>query len=322
MKGFKNMLYVIEPGVTQQTNLARAVSLAENNQARLTLIDVLPNVSNGLAVVSGRTEAERVQAALLAERTKRLESLCAPYRQRLEMGREVVMGKRFLEVIRTVLRGGYDLVIKPVENPSWTQRLFGSDDMHLLRKCPVPVWLMRPEEKSNYECIVAAVDFDPQDPLTVQQGLTREILDLASGLALSDFADLHLVHAWDAPEAEFVELWSDTPEAASSGLLDGEYLRHQRGMELLREQLEEQLGRDSYDYLTPHFHMLRGTATTVIPELARQLHADLVVMGTVGRSGTRGLLMGNTAESILEQLQCSVLAIKPQGFVSPVTLEA
>jgi len=52
--------------------------------------------------------------------------------------------------------------------------------------------------------------------------------------------------------------------------------------------------------------------------MARQLDADLVVMGTVGRSGIAGLFIGNTAEMVLEQVQCSVLAIKPPGFVSPV----
>jgi nucleotide-binding universal stress UspA family protein len=41
-------------------------------------------------------------------------------------------------------------------------------------------------------------------------------------------------------------------------------------------------------------------------------------MGTVARTGVRGFIMGNTAETVLEQIDCSVLAIKPQGFVTPV----
>jgi universal stress protein E len=45
-------------------------------------------------------------------------------------------------------------------------------------------------------------------------------------------------------------------------------------------------------------------------------------METVGRTGIPGLLMGNTAETILQQVNCSVLAIKPPGFVTPVTLDA
>jgi nucleotide-binding universal stress UspA family protein len=42
-------------------------------------------------------------------------------------------------------------------------------------------------------------------------------------------------------------------------------------------------------------------------------------MGTVSRTGIRGLIIGNTAETILRSVRCSVLAVKPEGFVTPVT---
>jgi nucleotide-binding universal stress UspA family protein len=68
--------------------------------------------------------------------------------------------------------------------------------------------------------------------------------------------------------------------------------------------------------------LVKGWAHKEIPALVRDLGADLVVMGTVARTGISGLLMGNTAEMILTQIDCSVLAVKPQEFVSPVTLES
>ena len=57
-----------------------------------------------------------------------------------------------------------------------------------------------------------------------------------------------------------------------------------------------------------------------ISDLARQQAIDLIVMGTIARTGVAGALMGNTAEHVLDHVQCSVLAIKPDGFISPVTL--
>lgn len=42
---------------------------------------------------------------------------------------------------------------------------------------------------------------------------------------------------------------------------------------------------------------------------------------TVARTGVAGIIMGNTAETILNQIDCSILAIKPPGFVTPVKLE-
>lgn len=55
--------------------------------------------------------------------------------------------------------------------------------------------------------------------------------------------------------------------------------------------------------------------------LARRLRVDCIVVGTVARTGIAGFIMGNNAETILERIDCSLLAIKPPGFVTPVTLE-
>ena len=61
-----------------------------------------------------------------------------------------------------------------------------------------------------------------------------------------------------------------------------------------------------------------GEAGEVLPRLAEGLDAGLIVMGTVARTGISGLIIGNTAETILQSVHCSVLAVKPEGFVTPV----
>ncbi|WP_287817984.1 universal stress protein, partial [Idiomarina sp.] len=67
-----------------------------------------------------------------------------------------------------------------------------------------------------------------------------------------------------------------------------------------------------YQYLS------QGLPEQVIPEAAKQLDAELVVLGTIGRTGLSAALLGNTAEHVLDQLNCDVLAIKPEDFVSPL----
>jgi len=83
----------------------------------------------------------------------------------------------------------------------------------------------------------------------------------------------------------------------------------------------ERLGKEAVEFLKPKTHLVKGSARREIPVLAQKLEVDVVVMGTVARTGIPGLIMGNTAEAILEQLDCSVLAIKPPGFVTPVSLQ-
>jgi len=317
----QNILYVAEPSGEQASAIERAVALAENNQAKLTVMDVVPPVSAGIGMPPGGPIGAELQAAVEAGRRDAMQSLLAPHRARLDVRLDIVAGKRFLEVIRAVLRNGHDLVIKQAEDPEWTQRLFGSDDMHLLRKCPCPVWLMKQPEKSNYDSIVAAVDFDPSQPESIAEGLNRRILELAGSLSLSDFATLHVIHAWDAPAERLLRLWSDNPAEAARVYVEEERARRQAGLDKLREELSRQLGRDTYDYLAPRFHLIRGPAITAIPNFAMHVGADMVVMGTVARAGLAGVFIGNTAETILERLRCPVLAVKPPGFVSPVKLD-
>jgi nucleotide-binding universal stress UspA family protein len=138
---------------------------------------------------------------------------------------------------------------------------------------------------------------------------------------MSDFASLHTIHAWDALDETTVRLWSDNQDEVALQYVEGVRLRHQKGLEDLQKRSRAQAGEDAYELLSPRFNLQRGDAIHVIPESARQLHADLVVMGTVARTGISGFFIGNTAEAILEQVQCSVLAIKPPGFISPVKLE-
>ena len=86
-------------------------------------------------------------------------------------------------------------------------------------------------------------------------------------------------------------------------------------------EADAKLGSDAMDYLKPQLHLLKGSARKEIPALAKRLQVDCIVMGTVARTGIPGFIMGNTAETILEQIDCSVLALKPPGFVTPVALE-
>jgi nucleotide-binding universal stress UspA family protein len=65
-------------------------------------------------------------------------------------------------------------------------------------------------------------------------------------------------------------------------------------------------------------HLIKGEAASSIRILSESLQVDLIVVGTVGRSGLPGFIIGNTAEEVLQTTSASVLATKPKGFVSPI----
>lgn len=326
MRRFKNILCVVEHEDASQSALERAVALAENNQAGLTVVDVIPRLTAGVGMPEGGPVSRDLQAAMASEREARLVFLIEPYRQRLDIQHKVLLGTSFLEVIREVLRYGHDLVIKCPESPDWLERFFAGDDMHLLRKCPCPVWLVEPETKESYRRILAAVDVDDSHPpaeMNTRQALNNLIMEMAGALAVSEFAELHVVHAWEAigESAMRHRAFMSRPEDEVNAYFEQVRRHHAQRLDELMREARAKLGPDAIDYLKPQLHLLNGSARKEIPALAKRLQVDCIVMGTVARTGVRGFIMGNTAETILEQIDCSVLAIKPPSFVTPVALE-
>ena len=147
-------------------------------------------------------------------------------------------------------------------------------------------------------------------------------MQMASSMALSDFAELHIVHAWEAiGESAMRSAFMRTSEEEVMDYVEQVKRRQKTSLDALVKEVLGDKKKDAADYLKPHTHLVKGSARKEIPALAKKIDTDLVVMGTVARTGSPGFIMGNTAETILNQIDCSVLAIKPPGFKTPVTLE-
>ena len=323
MKRFKNILFVAEAGQDNGPALERAVTLAENNQATLTVVDVVPRLAGETAFPSGGPTPDELQEAMGQEDRRRLQALVEPFRARTTIEVKVLQGTPFLEVIREVLRSGHDLVVKAPEDPDWLDRLFGGDDMHLLRKCPCPVWMVKTGQPHPYRRILAAVDVDEVRPeAEARQAMNLQILEIAGSLALAEFAELYVAHAWEAiGEGTMRSAVVRVPEAQVTAYVEETHSQHRRALDALLQAWRSRLGAEAVDYLGPQTHLIRGWPSREIPAIAKRLDVDLIVMGTVARTGVPGFFMGNTAETILGQIGCSVLAVKPAGFTTPVTLE-
>ena len=325
MKRFKNILCIVNTDMQDTAAVEQAVKLAERNQASLTVVDVIDEVPPNTTLFERTMSSIDLQAQIIAEHNDRLQTLVLPYCKKNDIKTKVLTGILFLEVIYEVLRNEHDLVLKTTDSGELLNRVFGSDDMHLLRKCPCPVWLVKPESPKAYRKILAAVDVDddhPSEELHTRHLLNQQILQLASSLALSEGADLHIVHAWQAMlEGALRGAFIARPEEEVASYVEEVKQQHIKNMDALMSETIDTLGQDTLEYIKPKNHLLKGDPRKTIPALTKEIKADLVVMGTVARTGLSGFFMGNTAETILNQLNCSVLAIKPSGFVTPVSLD-
>ncbi|MCU0971535.1 MAG: universal stress protein [Gammaproteobacteria bacterium] len=312
MKPFENILFVSGEIKGELDALARAASLARKHGSRLTVASVVDRVPSWGALLLRQLAAEDLQQAVIEQRRADLDVLVRAVAEDLDVERRVFVGTPFLEIIRAVLRDGYDLVAKAGEGPS--ARFLGSTDMHLVRKCPVPVWIDEPGRHAAYRRVLAAVDPSPEDPL--RDNLDGLILGHAAGMAAAFAAELHVLHAWSlVGEAALTGPFVNMAKEDVATL--GRAARRRAQTELDALLLRYPPGLPGW-----RAHLLKGSAASVIPGFARRRRIDLIVLGTVGRTGLPGFFIGNTAENVLRQVGCSVLAVKPDGFVSPVTLEA
>jgi nucleotide-binding universal stress UspA family protein len=85
-----------------------------------------------------------------------------------------------------------------------------------------------------------------------------------------------------------------------------------------KARISELVEKHIPDFPSNRIHLLEGDAEKLIPEMAKRKGIELIVMGTVTRTGIAGFIIGNTAERVLQQVDCSVLTVKPDGFVTPV----
>lgn len=313
MDRFKNILVAATPGRLEAISLRRVAELADANEARVTVIDVIEALPRWRRIVSVEGHEIDVEAVLSSNRQENLQHF-AELAGLTEAQVVVTSGKPLIEVIRKVLADGNDLVVVGEVAPS-PDRVSGlsAGVLQLLRKCPVPVWVMRPSRARKLR-ILALVDPDPGDP--VRDGLNDLVLELATSMAQRRDGELHVAHAWTflgeaaLGSSPFLMTSPDELEV----MVDSAAEEH-------RARFEELMERHGVAAVGGRAHLVKGEPGTALPELASRLNSNLIVMGTVARTGLSGFFMGNTAETILRTVDCSVLALKPEGFQSPVRLD-
>jgi universal stress protein E len=190
-------------------------------------------------------------------------------------------------------------------------RPFGPVDMELLRRCPCPVLLVRQGAGGPHPRMVAAINSSTDEEC--EHALNRKIVEMTLRLSELEQGLPIVLQAW-APFAEgLIRDHSSADDFAAyvSGV------RERTAADLRR--FVQSVSSRGMPIQTVH---RRGEPEDVILEFVVSEGVDVVVMGTKARSGIAGVLIGNTAERVLRRLPCSVLAVKPDGFISPERLEA
>jgi len=206
----------------------------------------------------------------------------------------------WMDITKMALRDSVDVVIVGKRNEkSEDGRRLGSESINLLRKCPTPVWVVRPEHDLVHRLVLSATDLTDVGDRAVAYG---------QDVAERHDCELHVVHAWQVP----FELQMETARMSEEDAAAETEKVKQKAIEAIQKTLEG--GRAG------EIHVGKGTPSQVIREAVTHLGPDLLVMGTISRTGIAGLLLGSTAERMLGLVDCSILTVKPEGFETTVQL--
>ena len=309
MKQFKSILYATSLLDDETEGLKQSLSLTRNNKASLNILTLYPSLPSVMMAQKNSYETflkeQTERSLLIAQEAVPFELTNIPIEVR---STDIPLG---IELTREVIKNDYDLLIKEAEPKE--SGGFKALDMTLLRKSPSAVWLARPIEHSRKD-IRVCVAINPLDESKSARELAIRLLQAARSVADDCSGVLEIVSFWEYAFESYMShnRWASIADEEMVETLQGVQSEHL--LEL--NKLIKASGIEGKQKI----HHLRGEASKLMAEFVKEQQIDIMVMGTLSRSGISGFFIGNTAENVFEELTCSLLALKPHGFISPVTL--
>lgn len=285
--------------------LEQAIVVAEGTDAQITLCTALEisEHAHDLIEVNHETLRRSLEDVAQSALQKLVQSLAA---RGVTATAVVRFGHAWEELTRQAIVGKHDMVIVGTRSRNPAARwLFGSTAHKLIRYCPVPVWIAKPEELRDIREILVASDFSD-----AALAATKAAVTVVQAIP----SKLYVVHALEFPFEAYLR---------TSGVSEEEVNKYRQRLHTeARQKIEEQVTQTDYRTLQHgvKIEVLEGTPDVVIPKCIVDYEVDLLVIGTHGRTGVSRMLLGNTAERLLPHVHCSLLAVKPASFVSPVQL--
>lgn len=311
MSQYQNILVAIDLQQDDQPALRRAVYLNQLIGGKIKAFLPIYDFSYEMTTLLSPDERTSMRQGVISQRSEWIREQAQAYLDAgVDIDIKVIWHNRPYEaIIQEVLAHQHDLVLKMAHQHDRLEAvIFTPTDWHLLRKCPCPVWMVKDQPWPENGKALVAVNLASEEPHhdALNQKLIRETVKLAESV---NHTEVHLVGAYPITP---INIAIELPDFDPSVYNDAIRGQHLVAMKALRQKFS----------ISEEFtHVEKGLPEEVIPELSGHLGAGIVVLGTIGRTGLSAAFLGNTAEQVIDHLRCDLLAIKPDDFVSPITLE-
>jgi universal stress protein E len=295
----KKILAVIDPTLEEQASLSRAVLLSNKTGAKIIALACTYDKSYDMAAVLTSDERFNMKQAMMENAKLKLEALVKSQECKAEIDIVVTWHKKLHDaVINTCNECECDLIVKSTKKHGLlSSSIFTPNDWHILRKSPVNVLLVKSHEWPENATIVSSLGVSAKDDTHVS--LSDKVAETAHGLSELLGGSVHFANSFaGAPVHIAVEVPNFSPEVYNKSVKE----RHIKKIEELGEK---------YSLDDANVHVLEGLPEDIIPEVCKKYNADLLVVGSVGRQGLSAALLGNTAELIIDAVDCDTLVVKP-----------
>lgn len=295
----KNILAIVDFRQEEHFALPRAIELSKLFGCKLTVLSntyesFMEFIPSGSAI-----DHELIKKEAMEHETKRLKETTQKFDiENINIDYFVTWDRYFHKGLSEFInKQSFDLVVKTARKHNAIEKiLFTPTDWHLLRDTKTNILFVKTEKWPSNSSILGAINIEDD---SVHKKLNTSIIQTTVDLsnALNCKSNIINVFPWPAVKLDrfnhlfdkkdlFLEIKQKHTESVNAVVNN---IAKVTGKTLIAEGLEVE---------------------EAIPKMAKSLYSKMLVMGTVGRSGLQGAVIGNTAEKILDQLECEVLTIK------------
>jgi universal stress protein E len=294
LKNIDKILAVISDKDDGEIIIQKAMILAKANDASIQVVKIIYEGFVDLTVHDVEQSQALKSYLMQAEETLLVDLIDPVLGQGIDIGSSVLWSKyQHQGILDAAAEYGADLIVKPTNHPL-TEIVRTPEDWNLLRHADLPVMLVKPIAWTQKPVVVAAVDVQDDNHLE----LSTRILLTAKAISHNLGGNLKVINAFPS-----VEHWVGPITLA----IDFDRVRQR-----VRSEIEHLLLKlaEHCDVNAKSVHADEGDTAVVIESLVAQTQAEILVVGTSQRSGAKGIVLGNTSETILHHVNCDVLVLR------------
>ncbi|MDX1405748.1 MAG: universal stress protein [Woeseiaceae bacterium] len=288
--------------------IRRAVDLAVATGCELELLEICFDGSLEDSLFTSKSEMESRRNDYIDARTIRLAEMAARLKtERVEVSYEVRWDSpRTDAILRKIAQSDPDIVLKQAREHSYWFGVVTNTDWELARRSPSHIWFVN-EETGSVDRIVAAVGNTIEKLDDVTSSTDHDVLRAAARFGDAFSADVYPVNAYQVPQGQAATAVAGVAGTAP-GLVENPSKSRVEVVKKHRDAVEALAQFNNVD--KKNVHICEGQPDTVIPGVAEQLDADLIVMGSTSLGRMERLWNPVTVEPVLSESPCDILVIR------------